>query len=171
MPDQTDPPAARPIPKLRNVSMREGSPDLLPRRSIKRTPGSWVTPQASLPPERTAEQAPAPAPADHAAISPAARDADRPIFTRQYSQRPAEPMRREGSPILPRTRYRPAATEGAEVDLPPTPALALRLAQRQPTSRSGANGLATPFQLLDQAVRLRLWDPFAFRRHKPPPAG
>jgi len=175
MPDQTDPPKVRPIVKLRNVSMREGPPGLLPHRSIKRAPGSWVTPQAPPLPERAADQAGTRTPADRAVIPPAAGDADRPIFTHQYTRRPAEPVQREANEltILPRTRYRPAAAliEGAEPDVPPTPALALRLAQRQSSSRPGGTAFATPSRLLDQAVRQRLWDPFAFHRRKPPPAG
>ena len=174
MPDKTDPPAVRPIVKLRDVSMREGPPNLLPHRRIERAPGSWVTSQASLSPEPMADEARTHPLADRAPKQPAVADTDRPFFTRQHTPRPAEPVRQDSGPpaMLPRTRYRltEASTEETEVALPPTPSLAVRQVQRHAGSRLGKTAFATPSQALDQAVRQRLWDPFAFRRRKAPPA-
>lgn len=178
--DIANPSAARnPAPsrgfKLHSVSMRSGPPELHarlaanappPRLAIHGTPPDGQ-PLPSVPAQQAAaDPTPRPQPANR----------DWPAFTSW--QRPREAAAVGPSvdpsslPILPRTRYRPEAGQADQlgIDPPPIPAVAQRLRRRLPGGAPGPTRALTPFQAMDQAVRLRLWQPFVTRRPKPPPS-
>jgi len=176
MPERSDNPSARPVLKLRSVSMHEAP------RQFPAAPNSPSIPaQAPRIPFNGA-----PSPSEIRASSSQGQAAgvtsrqdtggtERPAFTWGQSESSSRQASPDAAviPVLPRTRYRPAAasTGGATADRPPTPAVALRLRQGGTGCRPVAIRPATPLRLLHEAVRFRLWDVGLLWRPKQPPSG
>ena len=181
MPEQTESRSARPILKLRSVSMRAGPP-ILPARdkaTSNPVPAPGI-PSVSLPSALGMNPPALQGPAGENSSRESTNDSARPAFTHWQTERPSGPAQQDAGsvPFLPRIRHRLLAmpADSAMTDPPPTPALALRLRQFAAARHAAAGQAvatrgATPFQILDQAVRLRLWDVVPARRLKPPPTG